>query len=107
MKAAKIALVVVFISALIVWVRGGQPSVHPAKLLPFLGGHRVSIYDFGAVAMILMTVVALTRRPLTEEELARREATDETPADVNDTDEVEAEDDSGLDDDDDEDDEDQ
>jgi len=84
MKAAKIILVILVISALIGWVRGGHGPEHIAKTLPFCGGHRPGLYDLGGLAMLGLCLWGLARlrnarqADETEEELPLEE-TQEDP----------------------------
>lgn len=61
MKAAKIILVILVISALIGWVRGGHGPEHIARSLPFCGGHKPGLYDIGGLAVIGLLLWGLAR----------------------------------------------
>lgn len=55
-----IVLILLFSFCLINWVTGGE-SVPLAHLLPFLGGDPVSIYDIGAIAMLVIAIIGVRR----------------------------------------------
>ncbi|HUX00691.1 MAG TPA: hypothetical protein VMY35_06895 [Phycisphaerae bacterium] len=60
MKAAKLTILLLLILALMVWVRSsGQDLGHLAKILPFCSGNPPSLYDFGALILIVMCFFAL------------------------------------------------
>ncbi len=61
MRAAKIAVVIVVISSLVVWCRSSFDFGHIARSLPFGGGHRPGIFDVGAVMMLLLGLWGLSR----------------------------------------------
>ncbi len=61
MKAAKIAVVIVVISSLVVWCRSSFDFGHIARSLPFSGGHRPGIYDVSAVAVLLLLLWGFSR----------------------------------------------
>ena len=61
MKAASIVIVIVLALALIRWVLGGEIDIHLARLLPFIGGHSVGIYDVGALVVVGITIIGLLR----------------------------------------------
>jgi len=73
MKAAKIALILIGMVALMCWVRGGA-GFDIAKALPFCGGHEPGIYDIGAIAVILLLFWGLgrTKRARHQEDAPRR-----------------------------------
>ncbi|MGB2966839.1 MAG: hypothetical protein WBD14_05435 [Phycisphaerae bacterium] len=74
MNAAKITLVLLVVLGLMIWVRSGQDLGHLAKIIPFCSGNPPSLYDFGAIVLILMCIFALRRLKQTQE--AEREAQD-------------------------------
>jgi hypothetical protein len=59
-KAAKIALIIAFTAALIVWARGGR-DFPMQQAFPFLGGRRPGIYELGGLAILLITCWGLKR----------------------------------------------
>ena len=61
MKAAKLTILLLVTLALIIWVRGGQDLGHLAKIIPFCSGNPPSLFDFGALALIVMCILALRR----------------------------------------------
>ena len=61
MKAALIVIVIILTLALMRWVLGDEADIHPARLLPFIGGHSVGMYDVGALVVVGITVVGLLR----------------------------------------------
>lgn len=58
MKAAQIAILLIVIIALMNWVRSSQNFALPT-VLPWLGGDKPSIYDFAALAMIIIAILGL------------------------------------------------
>ena len=75
MKAAKLTIILIIILTLMVWVRAsGHDLGHLAKIIPFCSGNPPSLYDFGAIVLILMCIFALRRLKQTQE--AEREAQD-------------------------------
>ena len=61
MNAAKITLVLLVVLGLMIWVRSGQDLGHLAKIIPFCSGNPPSLFDFGALALVIMCIVALRR----------------------------------------------
>ena len=62
MKTFKIVLILLTALALIVWARASSDDFgHIARILPFSGGFRPSIYDAAAIAMILICLGGLAR----------------------------------------------
>jgi hypothetical protein len=61
MRAAKIAIILLVILTLMIWVRSGQDLGHLAKIIPFCSGNPPSLYDFGALALVIMCFLALRR----------------------------------------------
>ena len=62
MKFAKIALIIVLIFSLVSWVRSDHGDFGSlVKTLPFCGGHKVSFYDVGAIALIVLLFWGLSR----------------------------------------------
>jgi len=59
MRAAKIAIILLVILTLMIWVRSGQDLGHLAKIVPFCSGNPPSLYDFAALALVLMCFLAL------------------------------------------------
>ena len=59
-QIVSIVLILLFSFWLINWVTGGE-SVPLAHLLPFLGGDPVSIYDIGAIAMLVIAIIGVRR----------------------------------------------
>ena len=59
-QIVSIVLILLFCFCLINWVTGGE-SVPLAHLLPFLGGDPVSIYDIGAIAMLVIAFIGVRR----------------------------------------------
>ena len=55
MKAFWIVLIILFVAVVINAVRGGA-TFPVVQALPFLGGHRPGSHDFGASAMIVITI---------------------------------------------------
>ena len=60
MRAAKIALIITFTAALILWVRGGR-DFPLQQAFPFLGGRRPGIYELGGLTILLITCWGLKR----------------------------------------------
>ena len=60
MKWVLITIIVLTITVLITWVRGGE-SFHLAQVFPFLGGYEPDIYDAGSLILILITISGLRR----------------------------------------------
>ena len=81
MKAVKIALIIVFISLLIAWVRGGA-DMPIQQVFPLLGGHRPDIYDLAGIVMLLITCWGLKRLHRTQRNRSGRENRDYTPEDT-------------------------
>jgi hypothetical protein len=61
MKAAKIVLVLLVISALIGVVRSGRGLGHIGRVLPFCSGGEPGLYDFGALAVIAIALWGIAR----------------------------------------------
>ena len=62
MTAAKITMILVAIFSLIFWVRSDHGDLgNLVKTLPFCGGHKPSVYDVGAVALIVLLFWGLSR----------------------------------------------
>lgn len=62
MKAyVKILIIITVTFGLIVWIRNSFDFGHIAKTLPFCGGHEPGIYDFGAVALIVLMFWGFSR----------------------------------------------
>ncbi len=61
MKYAKLAVVLVVVSGVILWCRRSLDFGHIARSLPFSGGHRPGIYDAGAVAVLLILLWSFSR----------------------------------------------
>ena len=59
MKLAAVTFIVITIVCLILWVAQGGQVPHPAKLLPFIGGYKPSLFDIGALVMIAVAVSAI------------------------------------------------
>jgi hypothetical protein len=60
MRYAVITIIVLAVTSLIAWVRGGE-SFHLAKAFPFLGGYDPGIYDVGSLIIVVITTVGLAR----------------------------------------------
>lgn len=60
MKAMKIVVVVVFVAAIMGWVRGGGAS-SLFEWLPLVGGHAPGLYDVGAGLMIIIAIWGVSR----------------------------------------------
>jgi len=60
MKAAITVIIIVLALSLIGWILG-DAGIHPAKLLPFLGGHSVGAYDVGGLLMLFILILGLRR----------------------------------------------
>ena len=60
MKTIAITLIIVFVSAVILFVRGGAdfPIV---RVLPFLGGHEPGLYDVGALVILAILALGIRR----------------------------------------------
>ena len=67
MKSARIigvVLVIVITISLINWVRDDANSSWSITLtIPLLGGHKPGIYDVAALALIIFTIMRITRKP--------------------------------------------
>jgi hypothetical protein len=74
MKAAKITVVLLLILTSMIWVRFGQDLGHLARTIPFCSGNPPSLYDFGALALVIMCFLALRR--LKHAQVAEPEAPD-------------------------------
>jgi len=61
MRAAKLTLLLILILALMIWVRSGQDLGHLAKIIPFCSGNPPSLFDFGALALVIMCIATLRR----------------------------------------------
>ena len=61
MKYAKLVVVLVVISSVILWCRRSLDIGHIARTLPFSGGHRPGIYDIGAIVVLLLLLRGLSR----------------------------------------------
>jgi hypothetical protein len=61
MKAAKVILVVLVVGALIGWVRQENSVGHIVRCLPFCGGHKPAIYDFGGLVLLGLVLWGLSR----------------------------------------------
>lgn len=55
-----LTLIVILVCSLVNFIRGGA-DFHIAKVLPFCSGRPVSLYDWAAVAMFIITVWGLNR----------------------------------------------
>jgi hypothetical protein len=60
-KAAKVILVLLVISALIGVVRSGRGLGHIGRVLPFCSGGEPGLYDFGALAIIAIALWGIVR----------------------------------------------
>jgi len=62
MRAAKLTIILILILALMIWVRSsGRDLGHLAKIIPFCSGNPPSLYDFGALALVILCIAALRR----------------------------------------------
>ena len=61
MKAAKIILVLLVISALIGFVRSGRDLGHIGRVLPFCSGGAPGLYDFAALAVVAIALWGIAR----------------------------------------------
>ena len=61
MKAAKIILVLLVISALIGVVRSGRGLGHIGRALPFCSGGEPGLYDFAALAVVAIALWGIAR----------------------------------------------
>ena len=68
-KTAKITFIIILAAALIVFLREGR-TFHIAKILPFCGGFKPSMYDAAAIALLLLMLWGLGR-------LKRRDTSDD------------------------------
>ena len=60
MKAAMVVLILIVTMGLIVFVRGGR-DFSLVKAIPFCGGHKPGLYDFGAIALFTLMLWGLGR----------------------------------------------
>ena len=58
MKAAQITAVVIAVFITLRWLCGNEAFALPT-ILPWLGGHEPSFYDFGALALIIIAILGL------------------------------------------------
>ena len=61
MKSFKIVLILLTACALIAWVRVAADFGHIARILPFSGGFRPSIYDAAGITMVFICLWGLGR----------------------------------------------
>ena len=61
MRTFKTTLILLSALALAVWLRASVDFGHIARVLPFSGGFRPSIYDAAAIAMVLISLWGLGR----------------------------------------------
>lgn len=87
MKLTKIVVVVLLISAVMLWIRNGDMA-SILESLPLVGGHRPGLYDVGAFVMFMIVLWGIGR-------VARRQRNADSGAWGDDVDfeEVEPEDD--------------